>query len=95
MAQPSDWSAQKKQLYVLAFLVIVVFIIYTGRQIWLSGQHARPVPAASPAPSRTDRGSEVRGSASVSTLDRHQGTVERRALRQALRPPFPARPALS
>jgi hypothetical protein len=49
MDEPSDWSGQKKQLYVLAILVIVIFIIYTGRQIWLNGTHARPVPAASPA----------------------------------------------
>jgi hypothetical protein len=49
MAQPSDWSAQKKQLYVAAFLAIVALIIYTGRQIWLKGSHDRPVPAASPA----------------------------------------------
>ena len=49
MAQPSDWSAQKRQLWVVAFLAIVAFIIYTGRQIWLRGHHDRPVPAASPA----------------------------------------------
>ena len=52
MAQPSDWSAQKRQLWVVAFLVVVVMIIYTGRRIWLAGEHDRPVPAASPSPRR-------------------------------------------
>jgi hypothetical protein len=48
MDEPTDWSGQKKQLYVVAFLALFAFIIYTGRQIWLKGHHARPVPAASP-----------------------------------------------
>jgi hypothetical protein len=49
MDEPTDWSGQKKQLYVLAVVVIIIFIIYTGRQIWLKGRNASPIPAASPA----------------------------------------------
>jgi hypothetical protein len=49
MDEPTDWSGQKKQLYVIAILVLLGFIIYEGRQIWLKGQRDRPVPAASPA----------------------------------------------